>query len=131
MQAAEAERYARWEEARRGEEQRLLDALPEWRDNKRAQAEQGELSAWLVDQGYRPEEVGQILDHRAVLIARKAMLFDRQAKAKAKATTPTPPRPVRPNPAQDNTQRRDPALWNRFKKSGSTEDALAILNSLD
>ena len=73
------------------EKTRLLSALPEWQDEKTAKTEQADLRNYLKDFGFKDEEIdGQItngvisnygiVDHRAIMLARKAMLYDKSMK---------------------------------------------------
>lgn len=54
----------------------LLEKLPEWADAEVAEKEKSRVSDYLVSLNYAPEEVAQASDHRMVIMARKAMLYD-------------------------------------------------------
>jgi hypothetical protein len=62
---------------------KLLEALPEWRDEKVAEKEQAELVAFLQSQEYSDTEINGIMDHRLVLMIRDAMKY-RQRTARGK-----------------------------------------------
>lgn len=110
-----------------GEEQtKLLDAIPEWKDAEKAKAGKAELVAYAEQIGFSREELAQVADHRAVLLLRKAMLFDKaQANKpaivkrieKIKTATPGPTQAAK-KPTSDVTKARQ-----RLAKTGSIDDA--------
>jgi hypothetical protein len=65
----------------------LIDALPEWKDPQKAAQGARELDQYLSDQGVPPEMRAQIDTAKVVLIARKAMLYDRAIAKQAAART--------------------------------------------
>lgn len=58
----------------------VLDAIPDWRDEEKRAAEVNELGTYLMDVGFSQQELGNMMDHRAYVIARKAMLYDKMEK---------------------------------------------------
>lgn len=86
----------------------LLEAVPEWKDEAKMQAGVAEIRGYLKSAGYNDEQIGAITDHRDVVTARKAMLYDRlmqrvpKAKPAPAAPPPPPPAPTKaksaPNP---------------------------------
>lgn len=119
---------------REGERAALQEKLPEWRDTKVKEAESRAIGEYLLGQGYTAEELGELFDHRALLVARDAAKWrEHQAalkSAKDKQTNPPPAKPVKPgvqregNP-QPNTAYRESLA--RLRKTGSTDDAMALL----
>lgn len=71
------------------EAERLSQAIPEWKDAKVAQEEKAGIMEYGVALGYAPEEMAQVYDHRAVILLRKAMLYD-QAQSKMKTLKSNP-----------------------------------------
>ena len=65
------------------EGERLLHAIPEWKNSEVAAKEKAEILEYGVSLGYSPEEMAQVYDHRAVILMRKAMAFD-NAQTKVK-----------------------------------------------
>lgn len=63
----------------------LIEALPEWKDPQKAAQGARELDQYLADQGVPPEMRAQIDTAKVVLIARKAMLYDRAIAKQAAA----------------------------------------------
>lgn len=135
--------YRRVDEARRREgdnikaqflidqHQVLLEKLPEWKDEKRAETEKAEIASYLVNSGgFTPQELGDLMDHRQVMIARKAMLYDKSrgkvdtAKKKV-ATVPKIMKSGAPKPAEQRASERLAALKAKMIKTGTVEDATA------
>lgn len=58
------------------ESDRLLKAIPEWKNSEVASREKAELLEYGITLGYAPEEMAQLYDHRAVILMRKAMAYD-------------------------------------------------------
>lgn len=111
------------------EQQKILaDKLPEWRDSKRAQSEAREIESYLRKLGYKTEELNELVDHRAVLVARKAMLFDKLQATKGQKAPATPPaaqvRPGAANPTNQQAVRQKRAA-ERLRSNPNSLDALS------
>lgn len=73
----------------KAEEQRLVEAIPEFKDPQKRSAVQKELVEYAQAQGFSPEELAQVMDHRPLKLLHKAMKYDRlMAEGKAKAEKP-------------------------------------------
>jgi len=106
--------------------------LPDWRDSTKRGAEQREIAQHLISLGYSPDELNSLTDHRAVLIARKAMLWDRAQAVKSKQAqeVKTPPKAIKPGTANSPTnakQQQVQQLAQRAKRTGRDDDVLALL----
>jgi hypothetical protein len=114
-------------------EQALLEALPAWRDPEKRVAEQKEVAQFLISNGYSPDDLNDLADHRAVLLARKAMLWDKaQAARQKQVSSPNPPpKVVKPGTSNPTNVKQTQAqqAFARFKKSGRDDDAVAFLLS--
>ncbi len=84
------------------EQELLLAAIPEWSDSTKATTEHRQLAEYGKSLGFTEQEVASITDHRAVVLLRKAMLYD---KAKQ---TPNPK--VQPQGTQAKTQTTQPTI---------------------
>lgn len=107
----------------------LLAKLPEWKDPAKATAEQTALAKYLVDQGFDKESVNSITDHKAVLIGRKAMLYDAmmaKANAAAKKVTAAPQKVMRPGVVEDTSMDKRQASFRQLSRTGRAEDAAAL-----
>lgn len=112
--------------------QALLDKLPEWKDAKKAEADRIAIREFLLNQGFDEQAVNQVNDARAVVLARKAMLYDQmmskaQAAAKKVATLPT--KVERPGNGVQGLDKRTSA-YQKLSKSGKVEDAASVFASL-
>jgi hypothetical protein len=108
----------------------LLQKLPEWREPQKAQQEKVQIADYLMRQGFTPTDLSNLLDHRQVLMARKAMLYDQtrgQADAAKKrvAVVPKVMKPGAPKAQEQIASDRINALKAKMEKSGSFDDALA------
>lgn len=119
---------------------KLAEVLKEeWTDPDKRAVFQASIKGYLVKSEYTPDELKGIRDPRALLIARKAMLYDtlmeQQAQIAAKKVPPAPLKIQKTKAADDatGTNTRADALWKRAAKSGRTDDqvdaVMATLNS--
>lgn len=87
LQAEAFERQKKaFEEARSAAHQQLLEKLPSWKDDKVREREQRALVKFMKSRGYENEEIASLIDPRAIIVIREALLYSQQ-KAKAKDKT--------------------------------------------
>lgn len=130
FQAEEAKRYSVHLEEQQRE---LLAKLPEWSDEAKAKTEKEDLKKYLVTLGYDEASVRNITDHRAVIIGRKAMLYDQmmaKAQAAAKKVQNLPTRVERPGVTADGAPDGRTQAMRNHAKSGTLESATAVFASL-
>lgn len=116
------------------QQEHLLAKLPEWKDAAKAKSERDALKSYLQQQGYEAGDVDNINDHRAVILGRKAMLYDQmmaKASAAAKKVANVPTKVERPGVQSE----RSPldgrtAAMQRLTKSGSLDDAAKLFATL-
>lgn len=117
------------------EHTRLLEALPEWKDEAKAKAEKAAIVAYAEKTGFSREELAQVTDHRALVLLRKAMLFDKaqanrpalEARIEKVRTAKPGSAPAEKKPVSDQTRARQ-----RLAKTGRIDDAAAAFaNMLD
>ncbi len=106
---------------------KLIDAIPEWSDETVATKERNALQDYLANTGFSTEEVNGIIDHRAVILSRKAMLYDQLQKGKTVArkkvkSLPKVQKPGAASTSADVDNDKKSALKSRFAKSGSIDD---------
>lgn len=107
----------------------LLAKLPAWKDEAKAQAEREAIKGYLVKEGYSSEDLESISDHRAVLLARKAMLYDQmvsKAQAAAKKVATLPQKVERPGVSETQGLDKRSSAFQRLSKTGRVEDAAAV-----
>jgi len=108
----------------------LVKAVPDFADPAKATTEKKALRDYLGAQGFQDDELAQLVDHRTVVVARKAMLYDRLMAAKPEAKKVAPvvrairPGAARPAPAAPNAAQAREAAISNLKKDHSI-DALA------
>ncbi len=116
------------------QQQELLAKLPEWKDEAKAKVEREALKTYLKDQGYDEAAINAVSDHKAVIMSRKAMLYDQmmsKAQAAAKKVSNLPTKVERPGVSTE----RNPldgrnAAMQRHAKSGTIESAAAVFANL-
>ena len=115
------------------QQEKLLEALPEWKDPEVAQKEKGEIVSYAQRVlGFSEQEVSNIADARGVLAIRKAYLYDQlmaqkpvaQKKVKKAPKVTKSGKPT--TKAQANANRKKQAL-ERLNKSGSKDAAVDVL----
>ena len=116
----------------RAEYPKLLEKIPEWKDPAKYEQGAKEVRAYLLAEGAEPEAVDGLTDAVAVAIARKAMMYDRLVKSKIEKVklARTAPPVTRPGATQGQGQARadqDQQLRGKLRKSGSLQDAAALL----
>lgn len=114
------------QEYMRTESAKLLESLPAWRDEKVRSTETAQVAKYLSDLGYSAQELNELVDHRALLVARDAALYRAMQSAKDKKAQPAPPRPVRPGAAGNaNPNARLQRAGDRLKRDPNDLDALS------
>jgi len=106
-------------------------AIPELTGEK-ASEYKANISTYMIGVGYSKEELSQLFDHRAVIMADKARKYDalmaKETTVKKKLKkTPTVLRPGSPKGKKVTAQRRKQETRARLRKSGSIDDAVASL----
>jgi hypothetical protein len=112
----------------------LSERLPEWGDADKGPKLKADLRRYLKAEGFSDDEIGTAADHRLVVMANKARLFDeaqkaRVAAAKAAATVPKVQKPgttSKTNPAAEATQ----AAFERLSKTGRVDDAANVFKGM-
>lgn len=89
--------------------ERLLEAMPEWKKPEVAKKEQRQVADYLRTLGYADAEISQAADPRAIVMAKKAMLYDKLQAEKPRieqrvAAAPKMVRPGSTGPAPDKSK---------------------------
>ena len=108
------------------EQEALVAAIPEWKDSKKAAAEKAMLVQFGQKAGFSPDELKNVVDHRAVVLLRKAALYDQMMskRGQIKPVTNNGPRPAKPGAAgrvSNNTEAL--RAQQRVAKTGRVDDA--------
>lgn len=127
----QAEQVMQQQQAQRlqQEAQAMKQAIPEWKDQARASAEMGEVQTFLSSNGFSPAEIKSVMDHRHVVVARKAMLYDKlmaSGKQKVAAAPPT----ARPGSAAKPNTASQQKLSKALKNTGKGDYAAKLIEGL-
>lgn len=111
----------------------LLHAIPEWNESGKWEAEAQALGRFLAKAGFADDELGDVHDHRLIVLARKAMLYDQLMRSKPLAekklaAAPTMLSPGAAQPKKSEAERRRAALIKRYRQTGRHEDAVAVIS---
>ena len=138
--AAERDRVSdqiRNEMLRRAEEKLASELKDEWTNPDKRKAFQSDVKQVLQQAGYAENEFANVTDARALLIARKAALYDKlmaqQATIAQAKKTPPAPKTVLKSQAKSDGSDQDQAVaktLQRVKSSTRMEDQAALIASL-
>ena len=110
---------------------KLLEALPEWSEQKVRQKLSGEIKEYALSQGYTAEEIGSLIDHRSLMTLYKAMKFDKASSPSVvNKKVKNKPRVIRagsPRTKSDEDKTKRTAQMKRLRGSGHLDDASALL----
>jgi len=130
-QNTQAERVAKQTYLKQ-EMQTLQQKIPEFADsNKASKIKERLVQVGQEHYGYTPEEIGQVMDHRAIQVLHDAMKYRDIMSGKAKAVAKTKKaRPIvkagakKVNDSATKVRKRQKA---KLQKSGSIDDALGLI----
>ena len=131
LQAQEADKQRVIAEFVGQEQGRLVDALPQWRDEKIAKAEKAQVADYAKKIGFSDQEISQFYDHRAVMTLYKAMKFDQLQSGKPKAKKQATP-VAKAGAATTAPKGRDAyrKSQQRLAKTGKVADAASAFKHL-
>lgn len=143
IEAAQKEQeaeFAKLRDAKAAEsEEKLREVVPEWVDEDRMESDLKKIIRDTAKTyGFTTDELNLIVDHRAILLMRDAAELQRlkkeQAEVRDKKVKPDSKNVIRPKAKSRRPQNAKAAQhadnMARLRQSGSTEDALAALDSL-
>lgn len=127
-QAEQAEQRKAFQQS---QHQALLGKLPDWKDPVKAKEEAGKIATYLGTQDFSGQDLNALEDHRLVVLARKAMMYDSLMERAGKAATKVAAAPAkveRPGVAAKQTTSQDvrQKQMARLGKTGKISDAAAI-----
>lgn len=131
QQQSESEKHAK-QTYLRNEMERLKDVIPEFADsNKASKIKDKLIRGGQEHYGYTPDEIGQVMDHRAIQVLHDAMKYRDIMAGKSKAVAKTKKgKPMvkagakKVSDSQAKARKRQKAKLN---KSGSIDDALGLI----
>ena len=120
------------------EHEKLVDAVPEWKDEAVMGADKKSLASYAIGTlGFDQEDIGQITDHRVVLLLRKAYEYDQlqsktgslKSKARKSKTLKPGSRPAsRKSSKASSSQKQARSRRDALRDSGSVKDAAAFIH---
>jgi len=127
-EATEKEAHARLVHEEQG---RLVEILPEWGEAPKRKALGEELKAYAISEGYSPEEIRGLVDHRNFLTLYKAMKYDKASSPEVvKKKVKNKPRVIRSGRGTDNRDAKKAQRaesMKRLRDTGHVNDASALL----
>lgn len=109
-----------WHSAMEAETAKIIGRVPEWADNNVKQKELTAINSYLQSQGFTPEEINMIADHRLALVMRDAWLYNNRKE--------TPKQEKRESPNMDLQKKFEQELKKRrIEDPASTEAAVIKL----
>jgi hypothetical protein len=131
-QQAQAQQFAQLRQAEMG---RLVEKLPDFGDETKGPKLAGDMRAWLQQRGFSDTEIGQVIDHRVLLVVNEAMRASQQAQARqqaeAKRTAGAAPNVQPPGAGRQRSDTRAAQVraqkMGQLRKSGSERDAISYL----
>ncbi len=118
------------------ETDKLVKAIPEWKDPEKYNKDVGRIVAYAGNLGYRPDELKDIVDHRVLRALHDAARYHELRSKPPVATKPTPAKtvqPVKPGTVAANPnapKSKEAKLIERARQSkGHLNDIAAILQS--
>jgi hypothetical protein len=130
-QQAQAQQFAALRQAEMG---RLVEKLPDFGDETKGPKLAGDMRAWLQQRGFADHEIGQVIDHRVLLVVNEAMRASQQAQARQQAEarrTNAAPNVQPPGAGRQRSDTRAAQVrqqkMGQLRKSGSEKDAISYL----
>lgn len=115
----------------------LHTAIPEWKDPEKAGAEKQALMEYAKGIGFTDEDLGQVYDHRLILLLRDAKRYaDAMKKGKEQvATGKVVPKVLQPGSRdtsiRPSKQKAMAAERQRLRNSGDVRDAARLIEMMD
>ena len=111
------------------ERQALLAACPEWSSEATATKEKQLIQADLIKRGYSQRDIQGLSDHKAVLLARDAMLYRQQkaASSVAEKQVRLAPKIIKPGSTGAKNTNVIQKIHNEVKRTGSRQSVVDFL----
>ena len=130
-QQAQAQQFAALKQTEMG---RLVEKLPDFGDETKGPKLASDMRNWLQQRGFNDAEIGQVIDHRVLLVVNEAMAADRARTARQVAETKRTTNAPAVQPPGAGRQRSDTRAAQvrqqkmaQLRKSGSEKDAISYL----
>ena len=113
------------------EHKKLVAAVPEWNEPEKRGELAKELSSYALSQGFKQEELQELIDHRSLIVLMKAQKYDALQKSDVKAKKiKNKPKVIRSgkgtNKKADTAKAKRIASMKRLKESGHVNDSVSL-----
>lgn len=130
MQQQEAEMQNAIQYRTREEMGMLVQKVPEWKDKETRQELTKNLREYATGQGFSPEEISSLIDHRSLIVLMKAQKYDAMqnsdVKSKKLKNKPSVIRAGTERSKKSGDKVKRTAQMKRLKQSGKVKDASAL-----
>ncbi|MDE2100273.1 MAG: hypothetical protein KGL39_23685 [Patescibacteria group bacterium] len=110
---------------------KLIERIPEWKDEAKAREGKKAVAEYMKAAGVRDEVIANISNHLPILFAHKAMMYDQmmqKASAAAKKVAAAPQKVVKPGVGDSPRVDGRTAAMKNLQKTGRVEDAAAVFS---
>ena len=113
------------------EHKKLVAAVPEWNEPEKRGELARELSSYALSQGFKQEELQELIDHRSLIVLMKAQKYDALQNSDVKAKKiKNKPKVIRAgkgtNKKSDTAKAKRIASMKRLKESGHVDDSVSL-----
>ena len=113
------------------EHKKLVAAVPEWNEPEKRGELAKELSSYALSQGFKQEELQELIDHRSLIVLMKAQKYDALQNSDVKAKKiKNKPKVIRSgkgtNKKSDTDKAKRIASMKRLKESGHVNDSVSL-----
>jgi Tfp pilus assembly protein PilN len=130
QQEQQSHQQAQLQKHIQAEQAKLVEAIPEFKDDVKAEVIRRDIRNYAKSQGFSDQELSQVYDSRAVLMIYKAAQYDKLmankgVTSKKVATAPKTIRPGTSNPqsSENETFKKERAV---LRQSGNKKDAVRL-----
>ena len=112
----------------------LVQKVPEWKDKETRQELTKNLREYATGQGFSPEEISSLIDHRSLIVLLKAQKYDAMqnsdVKSKKLKNKPKVVRSGTGTTSKATSKSKRAAKMKRLQSSGHVDDAVSILEDM-
>lgn len=132
QQEAERKRQEQIAAWAKQERDKLLKVAPEWKDEKKFKSEISALREYGLKQGFSDEQLAGMIDHRLVLMMRKAKRYDDMVTTKPRRGQRKGPKVAKAGAGTNSptTAKRVSQQKKRLQKTGSLHDAASLFERI-
>ena len=130
MQQQDAEMQNAIQYRTREEMGMMVQKVPEWKDKEARQEMTKNLRSYATEQGFSPEEISSLIDHRSLIVLMKAQKYDAMqntdVKSKKLKNKPKVVRSGSPKEKGSGNKAKRTAQMKRLRETGRVDDAFSL-----